>query len=217
MATLDRVQSATSIEALEAEPACYADELARELPAELEARDAVLAQALRHVDDTATRIMRILLDHALAHDSSLAAPTRKVFTSTIVSYAGRLDVLEARVRDLAARGGARDPDAVAGAVSGAARRTLALRDAVREPVLVLIRERATAAIPDADRHARDRKLADAERKRWSAVRRDLEAIAEQPERVLAAPFAARVAAWPEQIDEPDPEKEPTLAELIELD
>jgi len=28
---------------------------------------------------------------------------------------------------------------------------------------------------------------------------------------------ARVAAWPDQIDEPDPEKEVTFADMIELD
>lgn len=217
MATLDRVQSLASIEALETEPARFADELASELPDELEPRDAAFAQALRHIDDAAARIMRIRLEHALANDSSLAAPTRKVFTSTVLSYAGKLDVLGDRVRDLAARGRAADPGGVADAVVEAARRTLALREAVRAPVLALIGERATAAILDADRRARDRKLDDRERKRWSAVRRDLEAIAEHPERVLAAPFAARVAAWPEQLDEPAPEREPTLAELIELD
>jgi hypothetical protein len=217
VATLDRVHSLPSIAALEADPSAYATALAAELPAELEARDAALAGALRHVDDTATRVMRILLDHALAGDTSIAAPTRKVFASTVTGYAGNVALLEERVRDLAARGRAADPEAVARAAGDAARRTLALRAAVRDHVLALIREHATAAIPDADRRARDRELDERARKRWSAVRRDLEAIAEEPERVLAAPWAARVAAWPEQLDEPAPKPEPTLAELIELD
>jgi hypothetical protein len=49
------------------------------------------------------------------------------------------------------------------------------------------------------------------------VRRDLEAIAHQPEAISAAPMATRAAAWPAQLDEPEPIPEPTLAELIELD
>ena len=214
---LDRIQSLASIAVLEADPGAFARVLAAQLPADLEARDAALATALRHTDDAASRVMRVLLEHALADDSSLAPPTRKVFVSTITSYIDRLDLLAQRVRELAARGRASDPDAVARAVTDAARRTLALREAVRGPVLELVRELATAAIPDADRRARDRDLDDRARKRWSAVRRDLEAIAEAPERVLAAPMADRVAAWPEQLDEPAPKPEPTLAELIELD
>ena len=55
------------------------------------------------------------------------------------------------------------------------------------------------------------------RQRWSAVRRDLEAIAHQPEAIGAAAMATRAAAWPAQLDEPEPIPEPTLAELIELD
>jgi len=87
----------------------------------------------------------------------------------------------------------------------------------RPGLLSAIRELATAAIPAADQRARDRDLDDVQRKRWSAARRDLEAIADEPERILAAPFATRIAAWPEQLDEPAPKPEPTLAELIELD
>ena len=214
---LDRIHSLASIAELEAEPGAFASALAEQLPGDLEARDAALAAALRQIDDAAARVMRILLDHALADDTSLAAPTRKVFASTITSYAGKLKLLEHRVRELAARARAADPDAVARAAGGAARRALALHDAVRGPVLALIHDLATAAIPDADRRARDRDLDERARKRWSAVRRDLEAIAEAPERVLAAPMAARVAAWPEQLDQPAPKPEPTLAELIELD
>jgi hypothetical protein len=102
-------------------------------------------------------------------------------------------------------------------VVDAARATLALREALRGEVLALIRERATAAIPDADRCARDRHLGEAQRKRWSAARRDLEVIAGDPTRILAAPMAARLAAWPEQLDEPAPEPEVSFADMIELD
>ena len=215
MASLDRVQSLTAIQALEAAPAGYADDLAGELGDAFD--DAALAGALRHVDDVASRVMKILLDHTLADDGSIAAPTRKVFAATVLTYAGKLDVLEDRIRDLAARGRAANPSATAATVVEAARRTIALRDAVRAPVLELVRRLAAAAIVDADRRARDKNLGDSERKKWSATRRDLEVLATQPEAILAASLAARLAAWPEQIDEPEPEREPTLAELIELD
>jgi hypothetical protein len=55
------------------------------------------------------------------------------------------------------------------------------------------------------------------RRRWSAVRRDLEAVALAPERVLAAAMAARVAELPEQLDEPAPGPELTFADFLELD
>lgn len=217
---LMRVQSLSTIEALD--PALHADQLAAELApattiAELETRDAQLVAALGDIDELTTRVMRIRLEHALASDSSIAAPTRKVFASTVVSYASDLGLLAGRVRDVAARGGARDPDEIAALVVEAARATLALRDAVRAGVLALVQRLATAAIPEADRQARDPDLADAVRKRWSAVRRDLEVLAAEPAQIVAAPMAKRLAAWPEQLDEPAPKPEPTLAELIELD
>jgi hypothetical protein len=219
---LDQVQSITRIEALAADPGTYAEQLAAEIPtastlAELEARDAQLAAALGEIDTMIARAMRIRLEHALAAEHSIGPPTRMVFAQTVVSYADKLDVLASRTRDIAARGGARDPDEVAGLVTDAARGVLALRAAIRREVLELIVRLATAAVPDADRSARDRKLDDAVRRRWSAARRDLEAIAGNPEAVAAAPMATRLAAWPEQIDDPQPEKEPNLADLLELD
>ena len=161
--------------------------------------------------------MRLHLDRALAADASIAAPTRRVFVQTVVNYAGNLELLAERARDVAARGGARDPDATAALVTDAARAALTLRAATRAPVLVLVRELATAALADADARARDAQLPDAERKRWSAARRDLEMLAAEPARICIAPFSQRLAAWPEQLDEPAPKPEPTLAELIELD
>ena len=219
---LDQVQSLGKIEEIEAAPVTYAAELGNELSpattiAELEARDAQLAAALAAIDPMIARAMRLVLERALANDSSIGVPTRTVFCQTVTSYVGKLDLLSERTRDLAARGGARDPDDVADRITEAARRVLALRDAVRAGVLVLIHDLATAAIPEADRQARDRQQGEAPRKRWSAVRRDLEMIAEEPTRILAAPMPARVAAWPEQIDEPDPEKEVSFADMIEME
>jgi hypothetical protein len=219
---LDQVQSPARIEALEAEPGAYAEHLAREVGGaatldELDARDARLGDALARLDAMIERVARVRLDHALAGDTAIAAPTRKVFATTIVGYAGRIDLLEARARDVAARGGAADPAGVAGRVGDVARAALALREAVRAGVLALIRELAAAAGPIADRHARDRLLDEAMRRRWSAARRELEAIAGQPERVGSAPLSVRLAAWPEQLDEPAPAREPTFEQMIELD
>jgi len=219
---LDQIQSLARIEALEAGPEAYAEHLASELGdaatlAQLDARDARLRDALAQLDAMIERAARIRFDHALAADTAIAAPTRKVFATTIVAYAGRLELLEARARDAAARGGAADPDQVAARVGDQARAVLALRAAVRAGVLALIGGLAATAAPIADRHARDRALDEPTRKRWSAVRRDLEAIASAPESIASAPRSARLAAWPEQLDEPDPEHEPTFADMIELD
>ena len=219
---LDQACSLARIAALEADPAVYVEQLAVELPgaatlAELGARDAALVAALGQIDAMIARAMRIRLDHALASDSSIGAPTRSVFASTITGYAGRLSLLEQRARDVAVRGRAADPDRVAEAVVEAASAALALRAALRAGVLGLVRDGARAAIADADHRARDRRLDEPERRRWSAARRDLEAIAAEPERVLTAPMAARLAALPDQLDEPEPDREPTFAELLELD
>jgi hypothetical protein len=217
---LDQAQSLAQIDALE--PSRHASELAGELPAattlaELETRDAQLAAAIASVEAAATRVMRIRLDHALAADTSIAAPTRRVFAQTIATYAGKLDLLDSRARDVAARGGARDPDAVTALVVEAARTTLALRDALHAGVLALIRDLSAASIQDADRCARDRTRSDPERKRWSAARRELEALAADPTRIAAGSWPARIAQHSEQLDEPAPEAEPSLADLLELD
>lgn len=219
---LDRVHSLASLEALEADPGGYAERLAEEIPqadtlAALEARDGALAAALGRIDQAMARAMKIRLEHALAADSSIGPPTRSVFSSTITGYAGRLSVLEERAQDVAARGGAADPDGVAERVVEAARAVLALRDALRAGVLDVVGGLARAAAPEADRRARDRNLDEPARRRWSAARRDLEAVAADPARVLAAPMAARLGALPEQLDEPDPGPEVTFADMIELD
>jgi len=219
---LDQACSLARIAALEADPAVYVEQLAAELPGaatlvELEARDAALAAALGQIDAMIARAMRIRLDHALAHDTSIGAPTRSVFVSMIMGYVGRLSLLEQRARDVAVRGRAADPELIAESVVEAARASLALRDALRAGALALIRDGARAAIADADRRARDRSLDESERRRWSAARRDLEAVAADPERVLASPMAARLAALPDQLDEPEPGKELTFADLLELD
>ncbi|MBA3452852.1 MAG: hypothetical protein H0T42_07165 [Deltaproteobacteria bacterium] len=219
---LDRVHSLANLEVLEAVPGAVAQRLLAELPAvttlaELEARDAVFAATLGQIDAMSVRAMRLRIDHALAADTSIAAPTRSVFASTIVGYADRLSLLEQRARDVAARGGAADPDQIAAIVVEAARSVLELRAVIRRGVLAVIGVLAQGDVAEADHRARDRGRSDPERQRWSAARRDLEAVAADPERVLAAPLAARVNALPVELDEPPPEPEPSVADLLELD
>jgi hypothetical protein len=219
---LDQLQSVGRIADLAAAPETYAGHLAAEVGdattlAALEARDDLLRRALGQLDGAIERVMRIRLDAGLAADTSLPAPTRRLFASTVLRYQDTLDVLEDRARDAAARGGAADPAAVAATVGDAARAALALREAVRAPVLTLIGDLARAAVALADRSARDRQLDEPQRLRWSAARRDLEILAAEPDRIEVAAMAARLAAWPAQLDEPAPAKELTFAELIEMD
>ena len=217
---LDQVQSLAHIEALA--PGDYAEQLAAELALvetreDIAARDDLLRDGFTRIEATAARIMRIRLDHTLADDTAIAEPTRKVFAQTVASYAGRLDVLETRARDLAARSGARDADDIADRVVRAAEATLAQRAELYRSLLALVARLATAVVPMADAKARDRREAEAPRRLWSSVRRELEAIATRPDRVLEATFAVRLAGWESLLDDPDPEKEPTLADLLELD
>lgn len=219
---LDRVHSLEQLEALEAEPGAVVERLRSEFPAatcfaDLETRDAAVSSILVAIDVMCARAMRLRLDHVLAADTSIGAPTRKVFALTVTSYANNLALLAERARDIAERGRAADPDAIADVIVAAARSILDLRDAIRAGVLALIRDLANAAIPEADRRARDRKLPDLERKRWSAARRDLQATMADPDRVRTAPMATRLAALPVELDEPPPEPEPGFKDLLELD
>lgn len=219
---LDRVHALASVETLASEPGAFATALADELPAGADAvaiasRDAALAAALQRIDETVSRVMRIRLDHVLAADTAIPAPTRKVFASTIISYANRLPLLAERVRDVASRARAGNPDAIADAVVDAAEATLALRAEVSAGVLELVRTGARSALPEVERLARDRTRDDAERMRHSAVRRELEALATAPDRVRAAPLGERLKTWPDQLDEPPAEAEVTFADMIEID
>ena len=219
---LDRVHSRTAIAELDAEE--HKRLLASDVGAntdvslaELEHRDDVLRQAIADIDDFATRVMRILLDHALAEDTSIPTPTRKVFASTIAGYAHDVSVLEQRARDIAARGGARDPAAVASSVVAAANTTFAVRGGLISSVLQLAHDLAQASVVEADKRAKDRTLDEPSRKTWSAARRELEALVADPARLALAAWSGRLADHPEQLDEPPPEAEKTFADMIELD
>jgi hypothetical protein len=216
---LDQAYSLAGLARLTDDPQAYLEALASELADDLEARDGQLVAAAAAVDTMIARAMRIRLDHALAltDDAALPAVTRNVFATTIVKYAHALDLLADRVRDAAARGRARDPDAVTAAVVDAARDVLALRDRLRIGVLELARTLAAAAIEPADRQARDRRLDDAVRVRWSKVRRALEAVAADPSVIVTAAWRDRLAALEDVLDDPPAEREPTFADMIELD
>lgn len=220
---LSRVQTYAKVADLRIDPGEYAVYVAEELPraaetlADLEARDAAFAQALAGLDEMFQRVMRLELDRALADDTSIAMPTRKVFATTILGYEGNLGLLETRAQDVAARGRAADPAGVARTVVEAAERTLTLRDEIRQPVLELVRRLAQATIEHAAKRATDRTLDEMWRTKWSAARRELEALAANPARIASAPWAARIATHPEQIDEPPAEPEVTFADMIELD
>jgi hypothetical protein len=219
-AILDRIQARAHVEAIE--PALLVEAMRRAIPAaatlaELEDRDAFLASAVGAIELMIARVMRIVLDHALDMDTSIAIPSRKVFSTTIASYANQLPLLATRARDVAERGGAPDPDEIAGRIVAAARTALALRHELLEQVLAVIAELASVTAPLADRNARDRDRGEAERLRWSALRRECEAVVREPYRALEAPLADRLARHEDLLDEPAPEREPTLAELIELD
>ena len=219
---LDRVHSLAHLEAFRGRARCGRGAArrggaGRDDNPDLEARDALFADTLTQVDAMIARAMRLRLDHELAADSSIGAPTRNVFALTIVSYLNRLSLLEDRARDIATRGRSPDPERIAAIVVESARRALDLRDVVRGGVLDVIRQLALAAVPEADQRARDRKRPDLERKRWSAARRDLEAVAVEPERVLSAPLSARLVALPVELDEPPAEPEKTFKDLLELD
>jgi hypothetical protein len=197
MSLLDKAYSLARLDALDLD--AYRDELS----AVGDDFDAPLAAALDDIDALAARAMRLLIE-----DVGLAPPTRNVFASTIVSYAGRMQLLEQRVDSVAP--GALD------AVMAAATRCLALRESLRDVVFALVVARATAQVADADRKARDRNHDERGRRRWSAMRRDREALVAQPA-LIATVLVTRLAALPDQLDEPEPEPEKSFADMIEMD
>jgi hypothetical protein len=113
---------------------------------------------------------------APAANTSIGASTRTVFASTSIGDAGGRRGSPSGAAWPCAAGRAirtRRP-----AVIDAARVVLARLDALRAGVRAPIRVRAEAAVPDADRRARDRQLGDAEWQPWSAMRREFGAITE---------------------------------------
>lgn len=200
----------------------YLDRLAEELGApgdlsQLEAVDDHLRAALTAIDGLAGRVMRILLDRELGDDDAIPTATRKVFSATVLAYRDSLAVLEERARDTASRVNPGSGAALAARVISAAVTTLELHRRLRAAVLTLACDHAAAALALVRQAACDRSSEDATRRHWSAARRDLESIIAQPERVAQLRRRDRLAAFPALLDEPEPQRELTFAELIEMD
>jgi len=208
---LDQLLTIAKLDAFD--PDAYGEALAAELPADHETRDAALRQALLAIDALTSRAMKVRIEL----EDALEPATRNVFAGTVLSYAAELGLLAQRARDAAVRGRAGDPGTVARHVVDAAESALALRHALYERVLAIARARAAADIAATDVLARDRRIDDTTRLHHAKLRRDLAAIAAAPETMIAAPIAARLAALPNVLDEPDPSDEPRFEDLIELD
>jgi hypothetical protein len=216
--TPDQIYTLAQLDAFE--PAAYLEQLSIPDTAtldELHAQDTTWLAALASIDAFAARAMKLRLDRALANEPSVPAITRNVFSTTIIQYDQRLDLLAERVFKTAANGGCREPRDVVDLVVDVARDVLALRSTLRTGLLARVRATAAAHVAVADQHARDRSLDDAVRKQWSRARRELEALAANPDAIFAGSFATRMAAHAEQMDEAPAGPEPSFADLIELD
>lgn len=187
---------------------------------DLEARDDRLRAGLGAIDGFTQRSMRIRLDtllaSSLAMDHSIGGPFRSYLASAVISYDADLGLLRERVVGAAARVDPRGADDTAEVIVEAARAVLATRVALRDALLGLARDLATATLPTALTAARDHGLADAVRLRWSAARRDLALIVEAPARVARHSFAERLKALPAVDEQPEEAPELTRGELIEL-
>ena len=145
---LDRVHGVAQVDALTVDgfmEAVRADVPATTTPEGYAAADETLRAVLAAVDLFAARAMSARLAEALAADTSLGAPFAKVIATTIVGYAGKLDVLRERVLSTATRVDPRGAAAIAERVIEQARLVLDQRDRLRAPVIALAQELAAAA------------------------------------------------------------------------
>lgn len=218
---LDRVQRLAQLDELDVET--YADQLRVELSAlpastlaEIEARDDRLRALLASLDGFAQKAMRIRLEH-LAVDWPALVPTfRTLLSTTVCSYAGDLGKLHQRVAGSAARQDPYGARGLADAVLDAADRVLAQRGALGDAILTLAVELARDLRPLVDERARQRSLDDDTRLRWTALRRDLDLLADRPLRLAEQRFADRLKALltPDLVLDEIPE--PSFGELLEL-
>lgn len=220
---LDAVHGLAQVDAFD--PEAYAARLAEEVGvggagggltmATLEASDEALRGALGAIDAFSGRCMRIRMDHALAGDTSVGTPLRKVLAGTVTNYAGDLGLLRERVLSVAARVDPRGAEATAERVVGTAQGVLDERAGLYDRVLAIAKQLASERIAPARQAARDRHAEEPVRRKWTAALRDLEQVAERPARIIEAPWSQRVATvvGPDEPIEEAPE--PTLGELIE--
>ena len=217
---LEAVQTLARLDELEVD--AYAAQLAEEVERiavsddGLAARDLALAAAVSSIDAFAARAMRIRLEHALADDTALGASFRANLAATVVGFADELPRLAQRVGQVVVRTAPARVGAVTDAVLAAAEATLAQRAELRHAVSAMACALAAAALPVARAAAADRTADDSARARWSCVRQELEAVVASPQRITAAPWAARVAGHA-PVDERPVVAEPTFGDLIELD
>jgi len=219
---LDEVQSLTQLERFRVE--AFLDQLRGEIAGgdvatleALEERDQRMRGVLAAIDAFASKCMRIRLAHVLATDTSLGPPFRTYLASTVTSHDGDLDLLRQRVIAAAARADPAGASNTATSVVDAARHVLAARSELREALFTLTRELAAVSIPVAQRAARDPSSSDVIRLRWTAARRDLELLADRPERLAEASFADRRKALPPIEEAPEQALVLTRGELLELD
>jgi hypothetical protein len=182
------------------------------LPQILDELRALLCAVDRHAE----KCMRIRLGRLEA----LPAQLRTLFATTVLAYEHDLPRLRARAAAALARtdpAGAGDTTA---RLVAAAEQTLATRAALRDGVLRLGRDVATAWLPAAERAARDRSQPDEQLDRWRRARVDLASLAELGDTLALGTFAERLdrMAPPGGPPEDPPEEErPHRFALIELD
>jgi len=182
----------------------------------LSATDAALRGHLPAIDAFTARVMKIALDVALADDTALAPAFHTNLAATILRYHDDRDLLRERVAAAAGRAGPTVAAAVADHAVEAAAGAFALRAALYDAVVAVARVWAAAALPVAIAGARDRRGDDSSRARWSVVEQELTALATEPARLVAAPWASRLASFT-PVDHQVIEPEPSFGSLIELD
>ncbi len=218
---LDRTQRLAQLDELDVD--AYADQLRLEVAAmpattlaELEARDDHLRATLASFDAFASKAMRIRLEHLAVDWPALTSQFRTLLSTTVTSYADDVERLRGRVATSAARQDPRRADELADLVVDAAHRALGVRGALGDAVLGLAVELARAALPLANERARTRALEDDTRLAWTALRRDLELMIEQPLRLAQHRFADRQKALRTPDLQLDEIPEPSRGELLEL-
>ena len=183
------------------------DETLATLGAQLDA----LHQALLAIEQFTRLAMDIRLRHVLAHEP-VAPELRRLLSATVVSYAGELALLRQRfARYLSAT--------LLEAVIAAVEWVLALRQALRGGVLELGRQVALTQESWLKKAARNRLLEDAERLRLRLARVDLQQLVEQPERLAAERFEARLKKLPIPAEEDEVEvgEDAQRFSLLEID
>jgi hypothetical protein len=189
---LDRFQPAPFISALQADLGNGVQTLAT-LSAQLDG----LHEALLAIEPFTRKAMGIRLTHVLAAEP-VPPQLRTLLSATVVSYASDMPLLRRRFgRSLSAP--------LLDVIISTAERVLALRQALRDSILDLVRRMAVAhaQAPWLKNGARNGSLQDAERFRLRLATFDLQKLAERPEELAVERFEARL----KKISLPDEESQ----------